>query len=74
MTVPRTSFDIPANLKIADENGLTEGGQEMLSKFGAALTKLRDAADAMTELGASPTTAEIATAWNAVRTILREIN
>ena len=74
MSVPRTSFDIPAGLQIVDANGaLTPGGQEMLSKFGNALTKLRDAADAMDELSASSTAAEIAAAWEEVREILQEI-
>jgi hypothetical protein len=74
MTVQRTSFDIPFGLQIVDETGrLTAPGQELLSKFGAALSKLRQAADAMDTLAASPTTTEIATAWNEVRTILQEI-
>jgi hypothetical protein len=75
MTIARTSFDIPPDLQIIDpQTGrLTNGGQELLSKFGAALSKLRDAADAMDTLAASPTTTEIATAWNEVRTTLQEI-
>lgn len=74
MSVPRTSFDLPIDLQLVDENGrLTPGGQELLSKYGAALSKLRDAADAMDTLAASPTTTQIATAWNEVREILQEI-
>lgn len=74
MTVPRSSFDLPTDLQFVDESGrLTISAQETLSKFAAALTKLREAADLMDTLAASPTTTEIATAWNEVRTKLQEI-
>lgn len=74
MTVPLTSFDVPIDSQIIDENGqLVPAYRDYFSKLSAALTKLRDAATAMDTLAASPTNAEIATAWNEFRTTLQEI-
>lgn len=74
MSAPKQSFDPPASAPIEGNGGAaSDPYQQFFDHVGKTLEKLRQASELMDELGASPTTSEISTAWNAFRSKLREI-
>jgi hypothetical protein len=74
MTVPQTSIEIPSARQVVEANGeLNYAWLLAFDQLFKAVSVLRDAVELMDELGASPTTAQISTAWNEFRAKLREI-
>lgn len=79
--MPQTSLEIPFDdvIGTVEIDGkpypvkINPVWQQHLGQVGQAAEKLREAAQGMDTLAASPTTTEIATAWNETRTTLQEI-
>jgi hypothetical protein len=77
MTAPKTDLGIPYDNIIGTVDGkpvqISPVWQQHLGAIGNTVSKLRDAAELMDDLPASPTVEEISTAWAEVRTKLQEI-
>lgn len=77
MTAPKTDLGVPFDQVIGTIDGkpvqISHAWLQHLDHVASAAKKLREAAELMDTLAASPTTTQIATAWNELREKLQEI-
>lgn len=75
MTVPRTSFDVPADNQLVLSDGTISPAWVLwFDRIGKAIEQLRASVDAMDDLDpATSTLAQTVTAWEELRSNLQEI-